>query len=86
MRKEAENMADMIYSAVELACRGVRRVLHAIDLAKKAFERGLTETLNEQAESLAAATGWSRHMEDRIMQEVMKQVHEEIGSLLSRLQ
>ena len=35
---------------------------------------------------LAAATGWNRHMDDRIMQEAMKQVHDEIGSLSSRLQ
>lgn len=80
------SIVDMLCSAIEWACRGVRRVLHAIDHAENALERVLMDTLNNQEETLAAAAGWNSYMEDRIMQEVMKQVHEEIGSLSSRLQ
>lgn len=80
------SIVDMVCGAVEWACRAVSRVLRAIDRAEKALEGVLTDTLNNQVETLAAAAGWNSYMEDAIMQEVMKQVHDEIGSLSSRLQ
>ena len=84
--KSEMSIVDMVCGAVKWACRAVSRVLHAIDRVEKALEEVLTDALNNEAETLAAAAGWNSYMEDAIMQEVMKQVHDEIGSLPFRLQ
>lgn len=80
-------IVDMLCSAIEWACRAVTRVLHAIDLAEKAFERELTETLNEQTEALAVvAGGWDSQIEDTIMMDAMQRVHEEVTLIWGRLE
>lgn len=80
-------IVDLMRGAVEGACKMVTRVLHAICLAEHAFERGLTDILNEQEEELAkVAGGWDNQIEDTIMMDAMQRVHEEVNLIWGKLE